>query len=118
MDNWALLFLFYKGIKNGSREGKEFINFLGQGHIRRGHAPIGPCAKEAFILPHSCPVGSLEHKMQSTAPTKPLSDSSLEQTQSRFGTKAQSQELSITILCLSWLPCFCVLRESVGAKRE
>ena len=41
MDNWALLFLFYKGIKNGSREGKEFINFLSQGQER-------PCPNRAL----------------------------------------------------------------------
>lgn len=86
MVNWPYCSCFTRE-ENGSREGKEFIHFLSQGHVRRGCAPIGLCA-EVLTLPHSNPIGSPEHKLQSIALSKPLPESSLVQTQSRLGTRA------------------------------
>lgn len=63
--------------ENGSREGLRFSNILGQGHIRRGSAPIRLCIEETPMLPHPCPVGFPQNKTQSMALSKPLPESVL-----------------------------------------
>lgn len=52
-----------------------FINFLGQGHIRRHSGPLGLFVEETPTLPHSCPAGPPENKTQSVVLSKPFPES-------------------------------------------
>lgn len=87
---WSTSLYYSCFIREENRSGEDmgFINFLSQGHIRKGSGPLGLFIEETPTFPHSCPAGSLENKTQSVALSKHLPESVFsEQTRIRLWTR-------------------------------